>query len=86
MERILFRIYAKLFRNVLIMIEFEITDEYIELNKLLKVTRVVESGAMAKAVIEDELVIRNGEIETRKRAKIRKGEVIELWDQQIKVI
>ncbi|MCT4599449.1 MAG: RNA-binding S4 domain-containing protein [Marinifilaceae bacterium] len=68
------------------MIEFEITDEYIELNKLLKVTRVVESGAMAKAVIDDELVIRNGEIETRKRAKIRKGEVIELWDQQIKVI
>ncbi len=68
------------------MIEFEITDEYIELNKLLKVTRLVESGAMAKAVIDDELVKRDGEIETRKRAKIRKGEIITLWDDQIKVI
>lgn len=68
------------------MIEFEITGEYIELNKLLKVTRVVESGAMAKSVIDDKLVIRNGEVETRKRAKIRKGEIIELWDQKINVI
>ncbi|MGB5989369.1 MAG: RNA-binding S4 domain-containing protein [Marinifilaceae bacterium] len=68
------------------MIEFEITDEYIELNKLLKVTRVVESGAMAKSVIDDNLVSRDGVIETRKRAKIRKGEVISLWENQIKVI
>jgi ribosome-associated protein len=68
------------------MIEFEINDEYIELNKLLKVTRVVESGAMAKSVVEDNLVYRNGELETRKRAKIRKGETITLWDNEIKVI
>lgn len=68
------------------MIEFEIKDEYIELNKLLKATRVVENGAMAKAVVEDELVYRNGELETRKRAKIRKGEIITLWDNEIKVI
>lgn len=68
------------------MIEFEINDDYIELCKLLKVTRVVENGAMAKAVIEDELVYRNGELETRKRAKICKGEIITLWDNKIKVI
>jgi len=68
------------------MIEFEIKDEFIELNKLLKVTRVVENGAMAKAVVDDELVYRNGELETRKRAKIRKGEIITLWDNEIKVI
>lgn len=65
--------------------EFEINTEYIELIKLLKATRVVESGAMAKAVVEDELVFRNGELETRKRAKIRPGEVVTLWDNEITV-
>ena len=31
------------------MIQFELTEEYIELIKLLKVTQIAESGAMAKA-------------------------------------
>lgn len=66
--------------------EFQINTEYIELIKLLKATRVVESGAMAKAVVEDELVYRNGELETRKRAKITPGEVITLWDNEITVV
>lgn len=65
------------------MLRFEITGEYIELIKLLKVTQIAESGAMAKALVEDEEVRRNGEIETRKRAKIRKGETIEVLGQTI---
>ncbi len=63
--------------------EFTITTDYIELIKLLKATQVVENGAMAKAVVEDGLVYRNGELETRKRAKITPGEVITLWDNEI---
>ena len=63
--------------------EFAITTEYIELIKLLKATQVVENGAMAKAVVEDGLVYHNGELETRKRAKITPGEVITLWDNEI---
>lgn len=66
--------------------EFSINTEYIELIKLLKATRVVENGGMAKAVVEDELVYRNGELETRKRAKITPGEVITLWDNEITVV
>lgn len=65
------------------MIKFEITEEYIELIKLLKVTQTAESGAMAKALVENEEVLRNGEVETRKRAKIRKGETIEAFGQTI---
>lgn len=68
------------------MIEFEITGEYIELIKLLKATQVAESGAMAKILVENEEVLRNGEIELRKRAKIRKGEIIEVLGQTIKTI
>lgn len=65
------------------MIKFEVTEEYIELIKLLKITRIAESGGMAKALVENEEVFRNGEIETRKRAKIRKGETIEVLGETI---
>lgn len=68
------------------MIEFELTEEYIELIKLLKVTRIADSGAMAKVLVENEEVKRNGQIELRKRAKIIKGEVIEALGQIIKTV
>lgn len=68
------------------MLEFELTEDYIELIKLLKVLQIAENGAMAKALVEDGEVVRNGEAESRKRAKIRKGEVIQVLGQTIKII
>lgn len=68
------------------MIEFELHDDYIELIKLLKATQIAESGAMAKLFVDNGEVLRNGEVETRKRAKITKGETIEIFDQIIRVI
>lgn len=65
------------------MLEFELTEEYIELIKLLKVLQIAESGAKAKALVEAGEVRRNGEIETRKRAKIRRGETIEVLGETI---
>ncbi len=68
------------------MIEFELQTDYIELTKLLKLLRLVESGGMAKQVIEGEYVYRNGELETRKRAKLVKGDVIEFNGQEVHII
>lgn len=51
--------------------------EYIALCDLLKLAGLAESGGQAKAVIAEGQVLRNGEVETRKTAKIRGGEVIE---------
>lgn len=51
--------------------------EYIALCDLLKLAGLAPSGGQAKAWIADGLVKRNGEIETRKTAKIRAGERIE---------
>jgi len=65
------------------MITFKIDTEYIELIKLLKATSVSDSGAQAKMMVEDGLVHRNGELELRKRAKIRPGDRIEIFDQVI---
>lgn len=72
------------------MIEFELRDgddetAYIELNKLLKATQACESGAMANQCILEGLVKLNGKIDLRKRAKIRKGDIISFEDITIKV-
>ena len=66
--------------------QFKITDEYIELYKLIKAADLVDSGAEAKQIIEQEYVKRNGELETRKRAKIKAGEVITIGDVVIEVL
>ncbi len=66
--------------------EFTISDEYIELYKLIKAADLVDSGAEAKQLIEQGYVKRNGEEEMRKRAKIRPGEVITIGDVSLKVI
>ncbi len=66
-------------------IEFELEDEYIELYKLLKVLDLVDSGGEAKLIIAEGYVRRNGEVETRKRAKIESGETIEVGDVIIEV-
>lgn len=60
-------------------------EEYIELIKLLKSMRISESGGQAKLMVEDGLVIRNGESEFRKRAKLRAGDVIEVLGYTIKI-
>jgi ribosome-associated protein len=58
-------------------IEFKIRGEFIELIKLLKATGLSENGAQAQLLVEQKGVKVNGSTETRKRAKIRPGDVIE---------
>jgi len=66
--------------------QFKITDEYIELYKLIKAADLVDSGAEAKQLIAEGHVKRAGEVETRKGAKIRVGESISIGDVTIEVI
>lgn len=67
-------------------IEFELTTEYIELIKLLKLLSIAESGAQAKMMVENNEVVLNGNLELRKRAKLRKGDQIEIFDNLILII
>jgi ribosome-associated protein len=62
------------------MIKYKLKDEYIELYKLLKVLDLVDTGGQAKMIVSDGYVLRNGETETRKRAKIRVGDVLVVGD------
>ena len=68
------------------MIKFKLEDsEYIELIKLLKYTNVCGSGGEAKHLVDEGEVKLNGELESRKRAKIRKGDRSEIFDEIIEV-
>lgn len=66
-------------------IEFNLEGEYIELIQLLKALTIAQTGGHAKMIVEDGGVVRDGEIETRKRAKIRKGEELEI-EGAVKVV
>ncbi|HCT85332.1 MAG: RNA-binding protein [Candidatus Margulisiibacteriota bacterium] len=67
------------------MITFKLETEYIELNKLLKVTQICSSGGIANHLITDKLVRVDGEIETRKRCKIRSGQRVTYKNKSILV-
>ena len=60
-------------------------EDFIPLISLLKATDVVYSGAEAQEVVSEGMVLRNGEVETRKRAKITAGEIIVFEDYEILV-
>jgi ribosome-associated protein len=64
-------------------IEFQLTTEYIELIKLLKFLRIAESGGHAKLLVDNGEVLLNGNLETRKRAKIKTGDKIEVFNFEI---
>ena len=55
---------------------FPIKGEYIELIKLLKAIGIADSGGEAKTMADEQLVQVNGVLELRKRAKLRKGDVV----------
>lgn len=63
----------------------ELTSEYIELNQLLKVAGVVDSGGAGKNLVASGVVSVDGKQELRKTAKIRSGQVVTLGDVRISV-
>lgn len=66
-------------------IDFELKDEYIELNKLLKFTGVCDTGGDAKISIDKGLVKYNNQVETQRRKKVRKGDTIQFQQYQIEI-
>jgi ribosome-associated protein len=61
-------------------------DDFIELIKLLKLRQLAQSGGHAKMMVEDGLIIVNGEIEFRKRKKLRPGDLVEFEKTTISII
>ena len=58
-------------------------NEFIELNNLLKAMGLCDSGGIAKTVIAEGRVRVNGNVELRKRYKVRKGQLVEFEGHKI---
>jgi ribosome-associated protein len=67
-------------------IEFKLEGEYIELIKLLKVSGLCQTGGQAKVVTTEGEVQVDGKIETRKKNKIRRGQIVEFGGSKISVV
>jgi ribosome-associated protein len=66
--------------------EVEISNEPIELYKILKFEGVASSGGEAKSIISSGQVLVNGLVETRKRKKILSGDLIEVMGEKFKIL
>lgn len=67
-------------------IEFAlIKGDYIQLSQLIKAVNIAANGAEAGIMVDDGVVKLNGEPESRKRAKIRVGDVVAVLDYVIYV-
>jgi ribosome-associated protein len=66
-------------------IPYTLTQDFIELNHLLKLTGFATSGGEGGALVTTGVVKVDGQIELRKRNKIRAGQIVEIADNQIHV-
>ena len=64
---------------------FKVTGEYIQLNQLVKVMGWCTNGSDANTMIEEGLVKVNGEVEFRKRNKIKPGFIVECEGEKVVV-
>jgi ribosome-associated protein len=67
--------------------EFHLEEkEFIQLNTLLKWAKLVGTGGEANIRIENGEVTVNGQVETRKRHKLRKGYVVLFEGNEIIIV
>lgn len=66
-------------------VSFELTSEFIEVNQLLKLAGLCDSGGAGKNIVASGEVFVDGKRELRKTAKIRAGQVVTLGDVRIEV-
>lgn len=64
---------------------FQLSEDFIELNKLLKITSLCASGGEANQVIAAGMVKVDGVVELRKRCKIRKGQQVNFQGKTVQV-
>ena len=65
---------------------FQITGGHIQLIQLLKALNWVEHGGEAQAVVSAGLVRWNGNIDHRKRLKVKPGDTVEFDGKQVQII
>ena len=67
-------------------VRFGLDGDYVELNQLLKLVGLCDSGGIGKQIVASGAVSVDGRQELRKTAKIRSGQTVTLEDVEIAVI
>jgi ribosome-associated protein len=67
-------------------LEFVLDREFVELNQLLKLAGLADSGGAGKALVASGLVRVDGAVELRKTAKIRAGQTVRVGTAEIRVL
>lgn len=67
-------------------VRFTLEGEYVELNQLLKLVGLCDSGGIGKQMVASGIVSVDGRPELHKTAKIRSGQTVTLEDVLIRVI
>ncbi|MGI5862727.1 MAG: RNA-binding S4 domain-containing protein [Myxococcales bacterium] len=67
-------------------IRFGVRGEYIQLDQLLKATGLCDTGGMAHRAVEAGEVKVDGQVESRKRAKLRPGQRVEFAGESIELV
>ena len=68
------------------MIDFKLDRDHVELNQLLKLAGLCDSGGAGKALVASGAVSVDGVVELRKTCKIRAGQTVTVVDHQITVV
>ncbi len=68
------------------MTEIKLKGEYIKLDQALKASNLVGSGGEAKILIAEGNVYVNGEVETRRGKKLRDGDKVTLFGEEVTVV
>ena len=63
----------------------KLIEDYIKLGQALKAAGLVDSGVEAKFVIQDGLVLVNGNVELQRGKKLVDGDIVEFEGNQIKI-
>ena len=66
-------------------LSFELDREFVELNQLLKLSGLCDSGGAGKMLVASGAVSVDGAVELRKTCKIRAGQVVRVGDVEIHV-
>jgi ribosome-associated protein len=72
-------------RPVMQQLTFELDREFVELNQLLKLSGLCDSGGAGKALVASGAVSVDGAVELRKTCKIRDRQVVRVGDAEIRV-
>lgn len=67
-------------------LDFELDRDFVELNQLLKLVGLCDSGGAGKQLVASGVVRVDGVVELRKTAKLRAGQLVRVGDVEIRVV